>query len=191
MAKWFLISLAIVLVASTRLIPAEYRLLNFTAMGALALFVAARVGLWQSILITSAAMLASDAVQLWQHNYDAMYLPFAATYGGLAIYAVLGRKLIGESENLVTIGSTAILASVLFFLVTNFASWVSPIHGYDRSMAGLLDCYTQALPFYRGTLFGDLFFSSALFSIYTYATQDRRVLSTVRLNAVVNPEHRP
>ena len=56
---------------------------------ALALFVAARVGLLPSLGITAAAMLVSDFIQFADKGYDTWYLPFAPTYLGLAIYAAI------------------------------------------------------------------------------------------------------
>lgn len=171
MPKWLLIAFAIVATALTRLVPAEYRLLNMTAVGALALFVGARYGVWQAIVIAACAMLLSDSVQFWAHNWDLMYLPFAASYVGLAIYSLLGAGLIRRSENPLRIGGTAVLASVLFFLTTNFASWLSPVHGYERSFAGLMESYTLALPFLKGTAAGDVFYSAIIFGGYALATR--------------------
>lgn len=46
-------------------------------------------------------------------------------------------------------------ASLSFFLISNFGVW---LFWYPRSFEGLLSCYLAALPFYRNTLIGDLFF---------------------------------
>jgi hypothetical protein len=36
---------------------------------------------------------------------------------------------------------------------------------YDKTFVGLLQCYTMAIPFFRGTLLSDLVFTPVLFSI--------------------------
>ena len=54
----------------------------------------------------------------------------------------------------------SLLASVLFFLVTNFGCWLW-FDLYEHSVSGLVHCYAQALPFFRYTLAGDLVFASA------------------------------
>ena len=41
----------------------------------------------------------------------------------------------------------------------------------DRSVAGLVLCYTQAIPFFRYTLTGDLLFAFMLFGGYALAVQ--------------------
>ena len=62
----------------------------------------------------------------------------------------------------------ALGSSVLFFLVTNFGVWLG-FNTYDRSWTGLLDCYVAAIPFFRYTLAGDMFFAVVLFGSYALA----------------------
>jgi hypothetical protein len=57
-------------------------------------------------------------------------------------------------------------ASIIFFLVTNFA-FLYP--GYAHNIAGITSAYVNGLPFFRGTLFGDLGYSVALFGAYEFA----------------------
>ncbi len=159
------VSLA-VFVAITRLIPLEYRVWNMAAVGALALFAGARIGLWQAMLFAFAAMLVSDFVLLWQNDFNQQYLPLASVYAAYAVYALLGWSLLRRTENPLAIGGTALLGSASFFVITNFASWLSPVHGYDRSLGGLLTCYGAALPFARGTLVGDLGYTCVIFGAY-------------------------
>jgi len=151
------------MVAVTRLVPVDYRPYNFAAVGALALFTGARVGLWQALLISFVAMLASDSVLLWQNDFNAHYVPFASVYAAIAVYGLIGWFVVGGSENAFRIGFSALVGSTTFFLITNFASWLSPIHGYDRSVGGLIDAYAAGLPFIKGTLIGDFMYTALLF----------------------------
>ncbi len=59
----------------------------------------------------------------------------------------------------------SLAASILFFLVTNFFSWFS-FGMYSMDFAGLIACYTAAIPFFWNTLAGDLFFVLVLFGGY-------------------------
>jgi hypothetical protein len=59
-------------------------------------------------------------------------------------------------------------ASCVFFLATNFGVWLL-FDYYDRSFAGLTECFLAAIPFFRYTLAGDLFFSTVLFGSYALA----------------------
>jgi hypothetical protein len=52
----------------------------------------------------------------------------------------------------------------LFFLVTNFAVWAGNAgHAYPRTAAGLAECYTLGIPFFRNTLLGDAAYATILF----------------------------
>jgi hypothetical protein len=59
----------------------------------------------------------------------------------------------------------ALASSVSFFLISNFAVWAAWPDMYARSFSGLLACYTAAIPFFRGTVESDLFFSIAIFQV--------------------------
>ena len=64
------------------------------------------------------------------------------------------------------IGNGKILgSSLLFFLLTNFGVWIL---GYPFTFAGLVSCYTMALPFFVNTIVGDLFFTHTL--NYSFST---------------------
>jgi hypothetical protein len=57
---------------------------------------------------------------------------------------------------------------------------------YGYSLAGLLDCYRAAIPFYRGTLAGDVVFSAGLFAAHAmlsraYFPAERVVVRMVRV----------
>jgi hypothetical protein len=36
---------------------------------------------------------------------------------------------------------------------------------YPKTLAGLMTCYAMAIPFFRGTLAGDLVFTAVLFAV--------------------------
>lgn len=52
--------------------------------------------------------------------------------------------------------------SVLFFLVTNFAVWLTS-GMYEVSLSGLGQCFTLALPFFRNSLVSDVVYSALMF----------------------------
>lgn len=144
-------------------LPTEYRVWNLSVIGALALFAAARIGLWQGIVFTAAAIALKDVVyyQLsdWWQPYPLSWLYFSA-------YALVGYLFLRRSTSPIRIACTALGVSLGFFVVSNFVSWLEQAQPYGYSFQGLLDCYTAAIPFYRGTLLGDLMFSAALFGAH-------------------------
>ena len=51
----------------------------------------------------------------------------------------------------------------LFFPVSNFAVWAA-FDMYPKTFAGLMTCYTMAIPFFRRGLAGDLLFTAVMFA---------------------------
>ncbi|MGB8192906.1 MAG: DUF6580 family putative transport protein [Chitinophagaceae bacterium] len=66
-----------------------------------------------------------------------------------------------------TVVSFSFLAPTLYFLVSNFSVWIGG-GGWQRpkTFEGLMMCYADGLPFYRGGLMATLIFSALLFGTY-------------------------
>jgi hypothetical protein len=56
----------------------------------------------------------------------------------------------------------ALASSVSFFLISNFAVWAA-WEMYPKTFSGLMMSYAAGIPFFRGTVESDLFFSIAMF----------------------------
>jgi hypothetical protein len=88
----------------------------------------------------------------------------AVVYGSFLLCVLLGFWL-KKNKKWYTIGGSAILGAVLFFLITNFAVWaLTP--WYQKTFFGLFQCYLMALPFFKNTLLGDLFYVTLFFGAY-------------------------
>ncbi len=153
------ISIAVALAvaaASFRLLPHPG---NFAPIGALALFLGARLSYKQSIPIVLGAMFASDAL-IGFYDWRLMF----AVYGSFALATFIG-SWIGANFKWYKFAFGAVAGSVLFYLVTNFAVWAfSP--WYPHTVSGLAACYAAALPFFRNTVISDMTFGAALFGAY-------------------------
>jgi hypothetical protein len=123
---------------------------------------------WRPAALTLSLLAAVVVAAGLTRVIPAEYRPnnFAAVYTCLGLYAVLGRADLRRTENPAAIGAVAVAGGLQFFLITNFFAWVGQARPYGYSLAGLIDCYTMALPFYRGTLLGDLIFSAVLFGTH-------------------------
>ncbi len=88
------------------------------------------------------------------------YSGFIFTYLGFLGYFVLGR-LVRSSSNRSAKSSLILmpLASLWFFIVSNFGVW---LFWYPSTWQGLISCYLAAVPFYRNTLLGDVFFTGLI-----------------------------
>jgi hypothetical protein len=167
-----------VLAALVRLVPHPP---NFAPIGSVALFGGARLRGWQAYLVPVLAMMVTDPIRSYMegYGYPAYSLGTAVIYGSFLISVFLGRLFLRKSTNPVRIGTVAFAGSVQFFLITNLTSWWGM---YSHNLAGLLTCYTAALPFFGRTVAADLFYSGVLFG--TYALLSRKINAGNRPAAV-------
>lgn len=83
-------------------------------------------------------------------------------YGCIALTVAFGFSLRGKIDAL-HIAGYSITSAVMFFVVTNFFVWLtSGMYSLDGD--GLASCYLAAIPFFKNTLLGTLFWSALLFS---------------------------
>jgi hypothetical protein len=128
---------------------------NFSPMAALALFGGATFANRRvAFLVPLAAMLLSDLV-----------LGFSVitpvVYGSFALITCLGLWL-RRRQTVGRLAIASVAAAVLFFTVANFGVWALDNY-YPRTLPGLTECYTAAIPFFRNTLGSNLFYSAVLF----------------------------
>jgi hypothetical protein len=166
--------LACLLAAVLRLFPLEW---NFAPVGALALFAGARLRGWLAYALPLALLVLTDALLAHRHGYPFLYPGTPFVYGSFLLNVLLGR-LLRHTENPLDIGATSLCASVQFFVVTNFGVWLTSAlifpgdpHSYPPTLAGLMTCYEMGIPFYRGTLAGDLLFTALFFGAHAWLTR--------------------
>jgi uncharacterized protein DUF6580 len=155
--------------AATRLAPHWW---NLTAVGAVCLFGGAYFQRkWAAFLVPLAALAISDA--LLQTFVYRGYGPNYFKYVCFALTVPLGFLLRGRTT-LLPVMSSAIGATVLFFLLSNFQVWLSG-NGrlYPQTPAGLVACYVAALPFALNMLYGNLLFTALLFGGMEFVTARR------------------
>lgn len=133
---------------------------NVTAVGALAVFSGSRYGKLKGLIVTFGTMLVSDVVL-------GLHPVMWATYGSLAV-SVLLASIFLRKRSMMRIAGVTFTSSIIFYLVTNFAVWAVPGSMYPKTLAGLLDSYIMAIPFFRNSLLGDLFYSGVFFGAYEY-----------------------
>jgi len=63
-----------------------------------------------------------------------------------------------------------------FFLTSNFAVWAFGNIGYAHNLAGLIECYTKAIPFAKNGIVSDVLFAAVFFGIGALVTQTQRVI---------------
>ena len=137
---------------------------NFAPIGAMALYGGVYLGKKQALALPLAAMIVSD-----------IFLGFDGWSSRLTVYgSFVAIGLIGiwlrKHKNPMNIFGAALAGSLLFFVVTNFGVWAFGTM-YPRTLEGLVACYVSAIPFFRNTVTGDLFYTGAFFGSYELARQ--------------------
>lgn len=156
------IAFAILAAALSRLLPHPY---NFTPIGAMALFGGTYItDKRKAFIIPLLALLISDIVLSLTITGEFFYPGILWIYSSFAMIATLGFYLRKRVQRQ-TVMVCSLVGSMLFFFVTNFGMWLFSGF-YPLTNAGLVDCYIKAIPFFGGTLMGDLFYNLVLFGSY-------------------------
>lgn len=130
---------------------------NVAPIAAMALFGGAYLDKRYALLVPLIAMLASDFF-IGFHST----MPFV--YGSFVIIGLIGLWLRNHKTIANTVGAT-LISSLLFFLITNLGVWL--VGGlYPKTLQGLINTYFYAIPFFRNTIVGDLFYVGLFFGAY-------------------------
>ncbi len=159
MSRKELILLSLALVVGgviSRLMPHPW---NVTPLSALGLFASAYLGYRYSAVIVFLTMAVSD---LWLGFYHwpimlSVYVSFMVP----VIFGLFMRK----RRTAALIMASTLGSSFIFFLVTNWAVWQFGTM-YPHSLTGLLESYTMAIPFFKNSLLGDIFYTGLFFGAY-------------------------
>ena len=136
---------------------------------------------WMAWLVPFAALYLSDLALnniLYSQYYAGFYWGFNTwVYLGFALTVLLSFGLLrGKTFSGLRLGGVTIGTTLLFFLLTNFGTWLgSPF--YPQSGAGLLAAFTAGLPFLLNSLAGNLFFAGLLFGGARYLSSAGRPIT--------------
>ncbi|MCI0377073.1 MAG: hypothetical protein L0215_05680 [Gemmataceae bacterium] len=158
---------------------------NLAPVGGLALFNGARLRSWMAYVLPLALMVVTDCIlwALFGREYSPLHFSRPFVYGSFLVYVVLGRVLLSTTSSPLSIGGVAVLGSLQFYLLTNFAAWLelsrAALPTYTPDLPGLLHSLAAGLPFYDRsfpvgflgfTILGDLAFTAAFFAVHAVAT---------------------
>ena len=172
MDKKNILPIGLMLVAFVcRLIP---HIPNFTPIESIALFGGVYLASKRlSFLLPIVAIYFSDLIL--NNTLYRIYFPdtegivWISSYMIWTFIAVIGIVLFGQIlKNRLkpyTIIGFSFLSSILFFIVSNFGAWAGSLI-YPKSILGLMECYTAAIPFFINSLLSNVVFTIALFGLY-------------------------
>lgn len=152
-APYFLIVFFLVV---SRLIP---HLPNFTPVAAVALFGGVYLDKKFALIVPLIALFISDIFLGFHSTMIYVYLGFLIT-GAIGMY-------LKNHKNIKNIFLATIFSSILFFIITNFGVFLST-NLYPKNLQGLINCYVMAIPFFRNTLLGDMFYVGVFFASFEF-----------------------
>ncbi len=134
---------------------------NFAPIAALALFGGVYLDKKVAFMLPVVAMLISDFILGFHASMAAVYGSFLMTVG-IGIWIKTHKSL----RNVIL---ASLSSSIIFFVLTNFNFWYADAL-YPKTMPGLLMSYINAVPFFRNTILGDLFYTGLFFGAYELVT---------------------
>jgi hypothetical protein len=149
-------ALIIAAAAAMRVVP---HLPNFAPITAMALFGGVYLPKRWAIILPLAAMFLSD-IFIGFESIDGR----AVVYGSFILVGLVGIWL-KEHKNLPNIVGASLASSLVFYLITNFGVLYTE-NLYPRTVEGLIHSYYMALPFFRYTVAGDLFYTAVFFGSF-------------------------
>ena len=136
--------------------------MNFAPIGALALFGGAYFSSKRAAFaVPLLSLVAGDAFTGFHRLMIYVYASFVVS---VAIGLWLRRK-----RSAPRIGIATLAGAIQFFLITNFAMWVTSTGSYPKTAAGLVQCYIAGVPLFWNTLAGDAFYVALLFGFMALA----------------------
>ena len=133
---------------------------NFTPVMAIALFSGVTLPPALALTVPLLVMMASDLV-IGVHSL--LWL----VWGAFLVVVLLGVWVRNNAGPLKVLGA-ALFGSVFFFIITNLGVFLFQ-NMYSRDWQGLVQCFTMALPFFRNSLAGDLFYTLTFFALFLAA----------------------
>ncbi|MEZ6059600.1 MAG: DUF6580 family putative transport protein [Planctomycetaceae bacterium] len=140
---------------------------NVSGLGALALLCGSVLRHPAAVLIPLAVRAATDTI-IELRTGSGFYESWWFDYAAYAVIFSVGRFVRRRHYGSVLTG--ALTSAAVFFFVSNFGVWAAWPETYAHTLAGLIDCYTKAIPFARGTFLGDVVLSLVFFSAWNLLT---------------------
>ena len=159
--SYFLPIVLILILSFSRLIPHPP---NFTPIIAVAIISSY---FFKNIYLSCATLLIS---MLLADAFIGFYSNMFFVYFSLLLIVFIFHR-ISEKMNFKNLFICGFIASLIFFIISNFGVWVLGSPGvldlpYEKNLNGLVECYILAIPFFGNTFLSTLIFSYPAIFIY-------------------------
>ena len=128
--------------------------------------------IYLSLAILSISMFLAD---VFIGFYNNMLFTYLSLFLIAFVFFKIGKKI--DFKNFFIYG---FIGSLIFFIVSNFGVWILGSPGvndiaYEKTLAGLVECYILAIPFFPNTLLSTIIFCyAALIANNIYAKKIAR-----------------
>ncbi|MGI9271919.1 MAG: DUF6580 family putative transport protein [Woeseiaceae bacterium] len=150
--------LVLILASIAHLVPHPF---GVSSVGATALYAGAYGNKRYSWAIPMIPLLIGNTIFGF---YDVRVLVFV--YAGFALSTFAGRWLLSKERSYLRFGSAIAIGATIFFLVSNFAIWF--VGMYPPTIAGLVQCYINGLPYLGQATIADAAFCFVLFGLHSW-----------------------
>jgi hypothetical protein len=130
---------------------------NFTPVIALALFSGVYLKKKQAIVLPLLLLVVTDMILGF---HETIFF----TWGSIVLIAVIGLW-IRKNKNFKRVLGGGIASAILFYVITNFGVWFM-MNMYPKTLAGLVECYVAAIPYFRNTMVSTFIYGFILFGGY-------------------------
>lgn len=149
--------LAIFLIVIGILSRFMFHLPNFTPIIAIAMFAGALLPRKQAVIVPLALYVISDFM-LGLHG---LVLFTWGSMGVIGLISLYNRK----HKTVKSVVAVSFISALFFYIITNFGVWYA-YPTYSKTMAGLVECYVAAIPYFRNTLISTFLYLGAFFGLY-------------------------
>lgn len=153
---WFYLTIGVL----ARLIPHPA---NFTPITNLCMFSGSKLPKYIALPAMLLLLAISDALLAHIYGYPIFSSWSIFTYSGFAAMVLISTKL-KANPSIKRLLTYLLSFSLGFWLWTNFGVWLTGY--YPHTFAGLISCYTLALPFLRNALLGNLVWMAVIWGSF-------------------------
>lgn len=168
--------LLVAVAAVYRIVPRPESLWGFAPQIAMAIFGGSVIKDKKfAFLLPLLSMFISDALfhilyLSGMGNTPGFYTGQFTNYVLFGLLTVVGFFI--HQRNVLQIGLGALVAPVIYFLLSNLQVWIGGGGwGHPKTIEGLMLTYNDGLPFFKGSLLATVFFSAVLFGGYYLLTR--------------------
>ena len=166
--KNYYLPICLILILSfSRLIPHPYNFTPLLAAGIFSGFYFKQFFVGLFVIIFS--MFVGD---LYLGFHNTMFFTY------IALVVPVGLGIFVRYFKFTEILVTGLISSIGFFLITNFGAWLT-IDMYEKNLAGLINSYILAIPFFHNTLISTLLYLLLLKVLFEFFINKKKAAKTL------------